>query len=160
MMRKEIRLPILAIMFLSLGGWLLHARIHPVSFDPANPSHPAFFIPFVAGLLGVVVAPLLLTFKRSFVIGYLINGLTVIIGTFAMASFSIARLPSPLTFLGITTGSLLADIVLLFPKLFLGQMILSYYHPNGMGRLFTAFWWTRHFIYVSVILSLGHFIWG
>ena len=159
MIRKELRLPILAIFLLSLGGWLLHMRAHPVSFDPANPSNPAFFVPSLAGLLGIVAAPLLLNYRRTFVVGYLLNGISVVIGAITMASLSLAHLPSPLTLQGIQIGTMLASILLLFPKLFLGQIILSHYHPNGMGRLFTPFWWTKHFIYLSVIFTLGHFLW-
>ncbi|MDD4858294.1 MAG: hypothetical protein PHD74_09355 [Candidatus Krumholzibacteria bacterium] len=159
MIRKEIRLPVLAIVLLSFGGWLLHVRIHPVSFDPASPSNPAFFVPFIVGLLGIVAVPLLLNFRSTFVVGYLMNGIGVIIGTLAMTAFSVDKLPSPLTPQGILTGTLLADILILFPKLFLGQVVLLHYYPNGMGRMFTAFWWTRHFVYLGVVFALGAILW-
>jgi len=159
MISKELRLPILALFVLTLGGWLLHVRAHPVSFDPANPSNPAFLVPYVAGILGGVAVPLLLNYRRTFVLGYLLNGMSVVIGTITMASLSIAHLPSPLTIRGILFGTMLSSILLLFPKLFLGHMILFHYHPNGMGRLFTGFWWTRHFIYLAVIFTLGHVLW-
>lgn len=159
MIKKEIRLPIFAIILLSLGGWLLHARVHPISFDPANPGNPALIVPYIAGLLGIIAAPLLLNYRGTFVIGYLINGMSVVIGSIGMATLSLTRPPSPLTFTSILTGTMLSSILLLIPKLFLGQMVMLHYHPNGMGRLFTAFWWTRHFIYLGAIFALGHFIW-
>ena len=159
MIRKELRLPILSIFLLSLGGWLLHMRAHPVSFDPANPSNPAFFVPFVAGILGIVAAPILLNYRRTVVVGYLLNGMSVVIGAITMALLSLGHLPSPLTPRGILFGTMLSSILLLFPKLFLGQIVLYHYHPNGMGRLFTPFWWTKHFIYLSVIFTLGHYLW-
>jgi hypothetical protein len=159
MIRKELRLPILSIFLLSLGGWLLHMRVHPVSFDPANPSNPAFLVPYLAGILGIVAVPLLLNYRRTFVVGYLLNGMSVVIGAITMALLSLGHLPSPLTPRGILFGTMLSSILLLFPKLFLGQIVLSHYHPNGMGRLFTPFWWTKHFIYLSVIFTLGHFLW-
>lgn len=155
---KGITIPIAGIVVLSFGGWLLHMRAHPVSFDPANPSNPAFFVPFVAGLLSIVAVSILLGFKRTFVLGYLLNGMSVVIGTLTMAALSLAYPPSPLTFQSIFLGTMLSSILLLFPKLFLGQMVLLHYHPNGMGRLFTGFWWTRHFIYLGAIFALGHFI--
>jgi len=154
--KKEIRLPVYAIVILSFGGWLLHLRIHPVSFDPADPKA---FVPYIAGIVAIAVVPFLLNSARTFVAGYLINGMSVVIGTVGMASLSIAKLPSPLTFHTILTGTMLGDILLLFPKLFLGQMVMAHYHPNGMGRLFTPFYWTRHFIYLGAIFALGHFIW-
>lgn len=159
MIRKELRLPICAIFLLSLGGWLLHMRAHPVSFDPADPSNPAFFVPYVAGILSIVAAPLLLNYRRTFVIGYLLNGMSVVIGAITMASLSFANPPSPMNIQGVLFGTMLSSILLLFPKLFLGQIVLLHYHPNGMGRLFTPFWWTKHFIYLSAIFTLGHFLW-
>lgn len=159
MIRKELRLPIGAIFLLSLGGWLLHARAHPVSFDPADPSNPAFLVPYVAGILGIVAVPLLLNYRRSFVVGYLLNGMSVVIGAITMASLSLGHLPEPLTIREILFETMLWSILLLFPKLFLGQIVLYHYHPNGMGRLFTPFWWTKHFIYLSAIFALGHYLW-
>lgn len=157
--KKEIRLPVSAIVILSFGGWLLHLRVHPVSFDPANPANPAFFVPYVAGIVAIVVVPFLLNSARTFLVGYLINGMSVVIGTIGMAALSITKPPSPLGFHTILTGTMLGDILLLFPKLFLGQIVMAHYHPKGMGRLFTPFYWTRHFIYLSAIFALGHFIW-
>jgi hypothetical protein len=159
MIRKEIRLPVLAIALLSFGGWLLHVKIHPVSFDPAIPSNPAFLVPFIVGILSIVAVPLLLNHRSTFVVGYLINGIGVIIGTLAMAALSVDKLPSPLTLQGILTGTLLADVLILIPKLFLGQIVLLHYHPNGMGRMFTAFWWTRHFVYLGAVFALGAILW-
>ena len=159
MVKKELRLPIFAILLLSLGGWLLHVRVHPVSFDNANPTNPAFLVPFIAGLLGIVVAPLLLNFKGTFVVGYLINGMSVVVGTITMAVLSLTKLPSPLNVQSVFLGTMLSSIILLLPKLFIGQMILFHYHPNGMGRLFTGSWWLRHFIYLGAIFTLGHFMW-
>jgi hypothetical protein len=159
MIRKELRLPILAIFLLSFSGWLFHMRVHPVSFDPANPSNPAFFVPLVAGILGIVAAPLLLNYRRTFVVGYLLNGMSVVIGTITMALLSIAHPPSPLTPRSILFGTMLGSILLLLAKLPVGQIILYHYHPKGMGRLFTPFWWARHFIYLSAIFTLGHYIW-
>ncbi len=159
MIRKELRLPIGAIFLLTLGGWLLHARAHPVSFDPADPSNPAFLVPFVAGIVGIFVTPLLLNYGRTFVAGYLLNGMSVVLGAITMAALSLGDLPAPLTLREILFGTMLWSILLLFPKLLLGQLVLLHYHPNGMGRLFTPFWWTKHFIYLSAIFTLGHYLW-
>lgn len=159
MIRKELRLPIGAIVLLSLGGWLLHMRAHPVSFDPAHPSNPAFLVPCVAGILGFIATPILLNYRRTFVAGYLLNGMSVVVGAITMASLSLGDLPAPLTIREILFGTMLWSILLLLPKLFLGQIVLLHYHPNGMGRLFTPFWWTRHFIYLSAVFALGHYLW-
>jgi len=154
--KKEIQLPVYAIVFLSLGGWLLHQRIYPVSFDPADPKA---FVPYITGIVSIVAVPFLLNSARTFVAGYLINGMSVVIGTVAMASLSIAKPPSTLTLHAVLTETKLPDIFLLFPKLFLGQIVMAHYHPHGMGRLFTPLYWTKHFFYLGVIFALGHFIW-
>jgi hypothetical protein len=159
MFKRELWIPIVAIVLLSLGGWLLHMKAHGISFDPTNPSHTANFVPFIAGFLGVIAAPLLLSFKGTFVVGYCLNGMSVIVGAITMASFSLARLPSPVTIGDILTGTLLAQILVLFPKLSLGQIVLLHYYPRGMGRLFTGSWWLRHFIYLSAIFAIGNRVW-
>jgi len=151
--KKEIRKPILTLLFLSLGGWMLHFRIHPISANPLN------FVPFFFGLFDVLITPQLFNYKKTVVIAYLFNGLGVIIGAITMAAFSLSALPAPLTFTSVIFKTTLADILILFPKLFIGQMILSHFHPAGLGRMFTTSWWIRHFFYLSAVFSLGHFLW-
>jgi hypothetical protein len=153
MFKKEITNPILALIFLSLGGWLLHFRIHPLSGNPSN------FVPFTFGLINTVVTPFLFNYKKSVIIAYLINGLAVIVGTIVMAHFSLSHLPEPLTFTNTIFRTTLADIFILLPKLFIGQTILSFFYPAGLGRMFTTSWWVRHFFYVAIVYSLGHFLW-
>ena len=151
--KKEIRKPILALLFLSLGGWMLHVRIHSITANLAN------FVPFFLGLVDIIVTPQLFNHKKTVIIAYLFNGLGVIIGAIAMATFSLSALPAPLTFTGIIFRTLLADIFILFPKLFIGQIILSHFYPAGLGRLFTTSWWVRHLCYFSIVYLLGHLLW-
>jgi len=151
--KKEIRKPILALLFLSLGGWMLHFRIHSITANPSN------FVPFFLGLIDIIVTPQLFNHKKTVIIAYLFNGLGVIIGAIAMATFSLSALPAPLTFTSIIFRTLLADIFILFSKFFIGQIILSHFYPHGLGRLFTTSWWIRHFCYLTAVFSLGHFLW-
>jgi len=90
---------------------------------------------------------------------YLINGLGVIIGAIAMATLSLSALPDPLTFTSIIFKTTLADILILFSKLFIGQMVLLHFYHTGLGRMFTPSWWIRHFCYLSIVYTLGHFLW-
>ena len=151
--KKEIRGPILALMFLSLGGWMLHFRIHHISANPSN------FVPFLLGIFDVLITPQLFNYKKTVVIAYLFNGVGVILGAITMAVFSLSMLHQPLTFTGIIFQTLLADIFILSSKLFIGQIILSHFYPAGLGRMFTTSWWIRHFFYLTIIFSLGHFLW-
>ena len=150
--------PIAAIALLSLGGLMLHLRVHPVSLDPTDPSNPALLVPLAAGILSAVVSPVLLAFPRTFLVGYLWNGMSAVVGSITMAAAGFSPLPSPLSAESILLGSTLSSILLLLPKLFLGQIALRHYHPGGMGRLFTARWWVRHFFYVGAAFALGRLI--
>jgi len=152
--KKEIRGPILALMLLSLGGWMLHFRIHHISSE-----HPANFVPFLIGIFNVLIIPQLFNYKKTVIIAYLFNGIGVIIGAIAMATMSLYALPEPLTLTGIIFKTLLADILILSSKLFIGQIILSHFYPAGLGQLFTTSWWIRHFFYLSAVFALGHFLW-
>jgi hypothetical protein len=151
--KKEIQKPILALVFISLGGWILHFRTHPITADADN------LLPFFFGLVDVIITPILFNHKKTVIIAYLINGIGVIIGSIAMATFSIYRFTEPVTLSSIIFRTMLSDILILFSKLFIGQVILSYFYPAGLGRLFTTSWWVRHFCYFSIIFALGHFLW-
>ena len=151
--KNEKKNLIFSLFFLSLGGWMLHFRIHPII-----ESNPAHFFPFLYGLVNILVVPFLLNDKKTFLIGYLINGFGVLFGIVIMAKFSLSGLPHPLTVTNILFKTTLADILLLLPKLFIGQRILYVYYPTGTGRLFTSFWWTRHLAYISILFTIGHFL--
>jgi len=151
--KKEIERPICALLLLSLGGWLLHFRIHPLS---VNASHS---VPFIIGLINVLLVPILFNYKTSVLIAYLFNGFSVIVGTILMAHVSLSDLPAPLTVTTVLFQTTLADILILFPKLLLGAIILSHYYPNGFGRMFTTRWWIKHFCYFAIVYSLGHLLW-
>jgi hypothetical protein len=151
--RKEIRGPIIGLLVLSLGGWMLHFRIHPITANPSN------LVPFFIGLMGILVTPLLFSYRKTVIVAYLLNGLSVLIGTLAMATFSLYHLPDSLTLINVIFRTILGDILILFSKLFVGQMILMHFHPSGLGRMFTVGWWIRHFFYFLTAFSLGHFLW-
>jgi hypothetical protein len=154
----KLKRDILALFFLSVGGLLLHLRIHPLPGGADNPQNPANIVPFVFCLLGTIAVPVLLCSARTYLIGYLINGMGVIIGTIIMGHMSISA-PPELSASGILLGTSLSYILLLLPKLFIGQNVLLHYRPAGMGRMFTPAWWLRHFCYLAVFYAIGHFIW-
>jgi hypothetical protein len=154
---------ILAIFFLALGGWLLHLRIHPVAKDAEN------WIPAVAGFISVVIIPVLFIFRSTIPFAYLLNGMTVIIGTIAMTHFSIENLPQVWTPKTIFMGTLFPDIMMLWGKFALGkalfEMDLVVSQPDGprrTGRFFRfpnmGFWFV-HVITLTVIYIIGGYFW-
>jgi len=92
MFKKEIRAPILALFLLSLGGLLIHVKIHPTAVTPYNRNLlPSAFnwVPIVFGLAGAFVLPLLFNFRRTVAWAYLLNCAAVGVGVVTMAFFSV-----------------------------------------------------------------------
>lgn len=153
--QKQIEKPVLSLMFLSIGGWLLHLKIHPPFGDAVNPAN---LIPFCLGLLNILVVPIGFNSKKTAIPAYLINGVSVVVGSILMAHLALPRIIQSPNLMTIFVSSTLPDIFLLLPKLFLGQIILQHYYPSGLGRMFTAFWWVKHFVYLSLVYFLGHLL--
>lgn len=150
--KENIQKPVFALIFLSLGGWLLHLKIHAPFEEGTNPAN---LIPFVIGLLNVVLVPVLFNYKKTAILAYLINGFSVVIGTVLMAHIALPQVLNSPNLSTIFVRSTLPDIFILLPKLFIGQIILQYYYPAGLGRMFTPFWWVKHFVYVAVVYYIG-----
>jgi hypothetical protein len=154
---------ILAIFFLALGGWLLHLRVHPVAKDAEN------YIPLVAGIISVFIVPVLFIFRSTIPFAYLLNGMTVIIGTIAMAHFSIEHHPQEWTIKTIFLGTLLADIMLLWGKFAVGKALFELEvtinqpdSPLRSGRFFRfpnmGFWFV-HVVTLTAVYIIGGYLW-
>ena len=153
---------IAGLVFVSLGGWILHYNIHPVSEESAN------YLPLIIGFLSIIVVPLLFCFKSTIHYGYVLNGMTVIFGTVLMAHFSLAHWPHPFTVFTLFFKTLLPDVMILFSKFFLGKVLFDimifgsdpaqkrigkWYRYPGMG------WWTIHLAGISAVYAIGILIW-
>ena len=154
---------IFAIFFLALGGWLLHLRIHPVAKDTEN------YIPLVAGFISVFVIPLLFIFRSTISFAYLLNGMTVIIGTITMTHFTIENPPQEWTLQAIFLGTLLADVILLWGKFAVGKALYNLdavtNRPDAeisRGRFFRfpnmGFWFV-HLVTLTVVYMIGSYFW-
>lgn len=153
---------ILAIFFLALGGWLLHLMIHPPASKAIN------YIPAVAGFISVIIIPLLFIFRSTTPFAYLLNGMTVIIGTITMAHFSIKHPPAVWNLETILLGTLLADIVLLWAKFAVGkalfEMEVVINHPDDPVRSGKFFrfpnmgFWLAHIVALTAVYIAGYFI--
>ena len=154
---------ILGIFFLALGGWLLHLRIHPVAKDAEN------YIPLVAGLISVIVIPALFIFRKTIAFAYLLNGMTVIIGTITMTHFTIENPPQVWTLQTIFLGTLLADIAMLWGKFAVGKALfeleLALNHPDApmrSGRFFrfpNMGFWFAHLVTLTAVYFIGSYFW-
>ena len=130
MFLKEIRGLIWALILLSLGGLLLHIRIHPPSKDLF------YWIPFLFALVNTLIIPFLFNRRETVAYAYLFTWATVIAGTVGMAYFSITTWKLPITAINVVLKSMLPDIIMLWSKIFLAHKILRFYWPDGV----TAKW--------------------
>ncbi|OGW77289.1 MAG: hypothetical protein A3I73_01545 [Omnitrophica bacterium RIFCSPLOWO2_02_FULL_45_16] len=164
MNRKKMLKTTLAagLLFLALGGWLLHLRIHPLIKDAD------FVIPFISGIVSVFCLPLLFWFRRTIALAYIVNGFLVIIGTITMAQFSIAKFKGPVTAINIILNTTLADIAILWGKFAVGkalfdlQFLKSDTDATAKGRFFrypNMGWWLAHLFALALVYTLGGIIW-
>jgi hypothetical protein len=153
---------LVGLVSLSIGGILLHTRIHPIKTNYSN------LVPAISCILSILIVPTLFCFRKTIAYGYVLNGFLVIIGTVTMTHFSIAHWPNPATFQSIILTTLLADILILWGKFFIGKSIfdleffgydanrekkgVTYRYPN-MG------WWFVHLAAVSIIYYIGFMLW-
>jgi hypothetical protein len=161
--KQKIRVLLVSGLFLvSLGGWLLHVRIHPMAKLAVN------WVPFVAGLISVTTVPVMFLFRRTLAYAYVINGMLVIIGTITMSHFSFAHPPEQIRLQTLVMGTLFPDIVILFTNFMLGkalfelEMLKTEETPTRHGRFFrypNMGWWYVHLFALSAVYVLGHFLW-
>ncbi|MEI8243664.1 MAG: hypothetical protein WCI17_10390 [bacterium] len=151
-----------SLVLISLGGFLLHLRIHP----PLE--HSYNFIPYVAGLLGMLLVPCLLSSRKTLDAGYILNGLLVIVGTITMAHFSFTHWPKTTTFQTVLCQTTLADILILGAKLFIGKAVYDLEthgvdpnlpQPGTWWRYPCLGWWLIHLAVISAVYALGHCLW-
>jgi len=161
--RTYVRSTLIAsLVVLALGGLMLHVRIHPVAKNFSN------IVPVIAGILSVIVVPLLFSFKRTLAYGYVLNGFLAIIGTIVMAHFTLAHWPDPATPGAILFGTTLADIFILWTVFFVGKALFDLetfgYAPDRQRkgipyRYPNLGWWLVHLAAVSLVYTVGNLVW-
>ena len=151
-----------ALIALSMGGFLLHVRIHPFAENPSN------IVPVISCILSIIVVPLLFSFKKTTSYGYVVNGFLAIIATVIMSHFAIVHWPDPATLKAVIFTTTLPDIVIAWSKFFIGKSLFdletfgydpdkarqgkTYRYPN-MG------WWLVHLMAVSIVYTFGNILW-
>lgn len=128
MFASDVRAPILAFLFISLGGLILHLRIHP-------PGESVFFLlPSLIAALNVLVLPLMFAWPPSAPAAFLLTVATVAIGGVGMAYFSASTWLGPVTLWGLASRTTFPDILVLLAKLPLGLVILERQRPRIVAR--------------------------
>jgi hypothetical protein len=151
-----------ALVALSLAGFLVHIRVHPMT------QNYSFVVPFVAGILNIAIVPVLFWFKETLAYAYVLNGFLCIIGTVTMGHFAIARWFAPTSPPDVLLKSMLIDILIVWGKFFTGKALFdletfgydptrpkaghTYRYPN-MG------WWLIHLAGVSFVYYAGNRFW-
>ena len=125
MFRKEIRELIWAFFLVSLGGLLLHLRIHPPAQSLFN------WIPCAFGLMGTFVLPVLFNRRETVAYAYLLTWAAVCAGTVGMSYLSITTWKGPITPVTVIIRSMFPDIIILWSKVFLAHKILRFHRLAG-----------------------------
>lgn len=110
---------------ISLGGLLLHLRIHPVQESLYN------WTPAVIGLVNTVVLPPLFLRPKYVGLAVLAAWFTVIIGSAAMAWHSATTWFGPADPWSVLLKSTAPDIAILWAKLPLAHVLLGLVRPTG-----------------------------
>ncbi len=162
-MRTYVRSTLLgALIILSLTGFMIHTHVHFIA------QNLSFITPIVAGILSIIVVPILFWSKETLAYGYVLNGFLCIIGTVTMAHFAIARWSAPTSPPDILLRGMVIDILIVWGKFLVGKALfeletfgyapdrpkagISYRYPN-MG------WWLIHLTVISLVYFLGHLLW-
>ena len=145
-----------ALVALGLGGWLLHARIHPLQ------AGPVMAIPPSVGLLDVVGVTLLFFSRGTAKLGYLLNGLFAIYGITIMTHFGLVRGADLGTLRALTT--MLPDSLLLFGDFLVGKALFDGYWAEARTgvkpwNFLAPGWWVVHFALIPTVYALGHVLW-
>lgn len=161
--KQKLRLLLVAgLFFISLGGWMLHVRIHPPLKLAANS------IPFIAGLMSITAVPAMFLFRKTLAYAYVINGMLVIIGTITMVHFSFAHPPERVSFYTLLFSTLFPDVAILLTNFVLGKVLFELEMLKNeetrarKGRFFrypNLGWWFVHLAALSAVYMLGHFLW-
>jgi len=161
--KSIIKLTLIVGLFsLALGGWLLHIRTHPPLMDSYN------LLPFLSGIMSVIILPLLFWFRPTIILAYLINGFLVILGTITMAHFSIVHFAGPINLYTLLFYTTLPDIFLLWGKFCVGKALFDLEFLKSdqdqvpKGRYFrypNTGWWLVHLFAWSIVYALGNLLW-
>ena len=116
-----------------------------------------------------IVIPFLFIFRSTISFAYLLNGMTVIIGTITMTHFSIENHPQVWTVQTILLGTCLPDILMLWGKFAVGKALFDLdsviSRPDAQissGRFFrfpNMGFWFAHVVTLTAVYLIGSYFW-
>lgn len=161
--KQNVKIILLSALFLvSLGGFLLHLRIHQPTARTAN------YVPFISGILSVIIIPAMFMFRSTTAYAYVINGMLAIIGTITMAHYSLGGLFSISAAQDIFLKTTMPDIFVLWGKFALGKAIFDFEtsasnldmpHKGRFIRYPNMGWWLVHLVFLSLLYAIGNVFW-
>ena len=122
MLKRQIHLLIAVFFLVSLGGLILHLRVHAPVLE--GKLRLFFLIPAVFAGAATFILPFMFNNRKLCPYAYLINLAAVITGTIMMAYFSVTHWEGPVTAARVLSHSTFPDIMILLAKLPLAHSIL------------------------------------
>ncbi len=155
---------VMCLLMISIGGFIIHTTSHPVS------DNQAYLVPFIAGIVSVLVLPIMFLNKRLIAYAYLANGMLVIIGTITMLHFTFVSLPRRFSLNYLIMKTNLPEILILWGIFAVGKLIydlesttvnnLDAQKPKGKFIRFPNMgYWLIHLGTLSIVYYLGHVLW-
>ena len=127
-MLRSVKLLIIAHICISLGGLLIHLKLHP----PGQSLYFWWAAPVAA--FSVIVLPFLFAKRSTVGWGYLLNAGALLIGLVGMTYFSVLKADWPLTLLFIFRDSTLPYMFILLSKLAIAHVILVEMRSQSIRR--------------------------
>ncbi len=161
--KKNIRnLLLTALILCSLSGLYFHLTMH------SSNKFQVYSVSYILSIIGVFIIPVLFLFRKTVHYGYVLNGMTAIIGFITMVHYSVHFFPEPFIFMNIFNETLLAYILIAGVKFFLGKALfdlemfggnLNSEYKGSWLRYPNMGWWRVHFVAISTVYVTGNILW-
>lgn len=112
---------VVTLVLLGLGGWLKHVSVHPFVRDDIFT--PLFLVPVTIGILDVAVVPALFISRKWAPLGYLLNGMFVLLGTILMLHFPFLTDRPPRSLDVFVFNTTFRDVVTLWGDFMVGAVL-------------------------------------
>ncbi len=155
---------VMCLLMVSIGGFIIHTRSHLIL------ENGSYLVPFIAGIISILVLPLMFLNKRLIIYAYLANGILAIIGTITMVHFSIVSMPRRINLNYLIMRTNLPDILILWGVFIVGKLIFDLETTNANNldaprnkgnfiRFPNMGYWLIHLVALSIVYYLGHVLW-